>query len=63
MLGCVADAETSEIRIDPAELDDARWFSRDALRAAIAGRSAEMSVPPPFAIASLLIRAWVEREL
>jgi NAD+ diphosphatase len=59
MLGCVADAETTEIRVDPAELDDARWFSRDALRAAIEGRRADLAVPPPFAIASLLIRAWV----
>jgi NAD+ diphosphatase len=63
MLGCVAEALTSEIRVDPAELDDARWFSRDALRAAIEGRSSDVSVPPPFAIASHLIRAWVEREV
>ena len=28
MLGFYAVAETSELRVDPAELEDARWFSR-----------------------------------
>ena len=60
MLGCVGEAETSEIRVDPVELEDARWFSRDALRAALDGRRGDLAVPPPFAIATHLIRAWVE---
>ena len=34
MLGCVAQAESEAIAIDPAELEEARWFSRDALRQA-----------------------------
>lgn len=63
MLGCVAEAETSELVIDPAELDDAKWFTRDALRAALDGRRPDLSVPPPFAIAHHLIRGWVEGEL
>ena len=63
MIGCIAEAESEEIEIDPAELDDAKWFSRDALRAALAGKRENLRVPPPFAIAHHLIRAWVEGEL
>jgi NAD+ diphosphatase len=63
MLGCVAHAESEKIEIDPAELEEVRWFSRDALRAALAGTRADLSVPPPFAIAHHLIRAWVETDV
>src|SRR5262245_31390871 len=62
MLGCVAQAESEKIAIDPAELEEARWFSRDALRAAVAGRQDHLVVPPPVAIAHHLIRAWVEMD-
>ncbi|MFP8873656.1 MAG: NAD(+) diphosphatase [Myxococcota bacterium] len=60
MVGCIAEAETREIRIDPHELADARWFGRTTLRAALAGETSELTVPPPVAIAHRLIRAWVE---
>ena len=60
MLGCIAEAETREIRIDPEELADARWFGRTTLRAALGGETSELTVPPPVAIAHRLIRAWVE---
>jgi NAD+ diphosphatase len=63
MIGCIAEAESEEIEIDRIELEDAKWFSRDALRAALAGKREDLHVPPPFAIAHHLIRAWVEGEL
>jgi len=63
MIGCIGLAESEEIAIDHAELDDARWFTRDALRAALEGRRPDLSVPPPFAVAHHLIRAWVEGSL
>jgi NAD+ diphosphatase len=62
MLGCVAQAESEKIAIDPAELEEARWFSRDALRAALSGSRKDLGAPPPFAIAHHLIRAWVETD-
>ena len=62
MLGCVAQAESEELHVDLAELEEARWFTRDALGAAIAGRRSDVGVPPPFAIAHHLIRAWVEAD-
>ncbi|HKA14764.1 MAG TPA: NAD(+) diphosphatase [Myxococcota bacterium] len=76
MLGCVGQAESEKIAIDPAELDEARWFSRAALRAALQasrsepkasedqrlGQRHDLAVPPPLAIAHHLIRAWVESD-
>jgi len=61
MLGCVAQAESEELRVDAAELEEARWFDRDALRAALDGRRSDFGLPPATAIAHHLIRAWVER--
>ena len=59
MLGCLAEGLSDEIAIDPEELEDARWFSRTELTAAMEGRSEVMSVPEPIAIAHHLIRAWL----
>jgi NAD+ diphosphatase len=60
MIGCIGQALSEEISIDRAEIEEARWFSRDALRAALAGKRPGLGVPPPMAIAHHLIRAWVE---
>ncbi|UCE87911.1 MAG: NAD(+) diphosphatase [Deltaproteobacteria bacterium] len=62
MIGCLGDAETEAIRVDPAELEEARWFPRGEVRAALNGSSRELFVPPPMAIAHHLVRAWVESE-
>ncbi len=64
MLGCVGDAASEAITIDPAELEDARWFSReDAARMLAGGHPEALSVPPETAIAHLLLRDWVEGRL
>jgi len=60
MIGCLAKAESEEIVVDREELQEARWFSRPAVQAALAGRSEELIVPPPVAIAHHLIRSWAE---
>lgn len=60
MLGCLAEATSEALRVDPSELEEARWFGADAVRAALAGRGAGLVLPPPFAVAHHLIRAWVE---
>ena len=59
MIGCLAEGLSEEIALDPEELEDARWFSRDELAEALAGRSDVLSVPQPLAIAHHLIRAWL----
>jgi NAD+ diphosphatase len=60
MIGCHAEAETSALRIDTTELDDARWFTRDEVAAAIAGEAeAPFQPPPKAAIARTLLERWL----
>ena len=62
MIGCLAQALDDAIVIDTTELADARWFSRDAVARMIASdHPAGLTVPPPMAIAHLLMRAFVDR--
>ncbi len=58
MIGCHADAATTDIRMDTEEMTDVRWFSRDEVLLALEGKSAELTIPGPIAIAHHLIRAW-----
>lgn len=61
MIGCVAEGLTEEVRTDPDELEDARWFTRSEVTQMIAGHHPEgLTVPPPTAIAHLLLHDWVE---
>ena len=58
MLGFRAEARSTEIRIGDAELEDARWFSRDELRAMLENRHPDgLKIPPPMAIANHLVRS------
>lgn len=56
MLGFYAEAISHEITIDPAELEDARWFSRDQLRDP---QSVGISLPRVDSIARRLIEDWM----
>jgi NAD+ diphosphatase len=57
MLGFRARATGSlEITVDSDEIVEARWFSRDELRAAVA--SGEIRLPPPVSIAHRIIESW-----
>jgi NAD+ diphosphatase len=59
MIACVAQALDTQIVIDPKELEDAMWVSRDEVRAALAAEAgARFRTPPPFAIAHTLLSAW-----
>ncbi|MFD6317655.1 NAD(+) diphosphatase [Methylorubrum thiocyanatum] len=61
MLGCVAEAVSEDIRTDPDELEDARWFSRAEVVRMIAGDHPEgLTVPPATAIAHLLLCDWID---
>ncbi|WP_372426263.1 NAD(+) diphosphatase [Salinarimonas chemoclinalis] len=60
MLGCVGEALCDALTIDHAELEDARWFSRDEVRLMLADAHPEaLRVPPPVAIAHHLVRLFV----
>lgn len=61
MIGCRGEAETDAITLDPAELEDGRWFHRDEVRQMLAKEHPDgLITPPPMAIAHLLMRAFVE---
>ena len=61
MIACLARAESDSLRLDPAELEDGFWATRDDVRAALAGDAdARFQAPPPFAIANTLLTRWSE---
>jgi len=63
MMGCRAVAESDSINVDPAELEDARWFSRSEVQQMLHRRHpAGLFVPPRYAIANLLITEFVESQ-
>jgi NAD+ diphosphatase len=60
MIGCTATAAGDSLNIDHDELDDARWFSRAEVAAAVAGdESSAFLAPPPFAIGRTLLEHWL----
>lgn len=60
MIGCHATAVDDALTIDLTELDDARWFTRAEVEAALAGDGKPAFLPPPrFAIARTLLEDWL----
>jgi NAD+ diphosphatase len=57
MLGFHAEALSTEITIDPTELADARWFTRDQLRAP---ETVGIALPRADSIARRLIEDWMD---
>jgi NAD+ diphosphatase len=56
MLGFRAEALSSQITVDGAELAQARWWTREELALDVA--TGEVLVPPPVSIARRLIEDW-----
>src|SRR5471030_249411 len=64
MIGCHAEALTRDIVVDHAELEDARWFTKDEVVTMLMRKHpGGLTTPPPVAIAHHIIRAWVENEI
>lgn len=63
MIGCMAEAESEDIRIDPEELQDACWVTREEMVAVLAGRHPRMKPARPGAIAHFLIARWLADRL
>ncbi|KNC99975.1 NAD(+) diphosphatase [Spizellomyces punctatus DAOM BR117] len=72
MLGCIGMATTEEIDLGDQELEDAKWFTREQVLGAISPYESsskdtpkrddiQLRIPPPYAIAHQLIKAWAER--
>ena len=64
MMGLLAEALSEDIRIDPEEIAEARWFEREEVRAMVErSRSDDQipgvtTLPPPLAIGHQLARRW-----
>ena len=62
MIGCHAYAENTDLVIDTTELEEAHWFTRDEISAAMAGdESGRLLMPPSVAIAYQLMKWWLEQ--
>jgi NAD+ diphosphatase len=60
MIGCTARALSDDVTVDRAELDDARWFTREDVERAVSGDvDAPFQPPPPHAIARTLLERWL----
>ena len=63
MLGCIAQAESSELSIDPNEIAEARWFTRADARLMLERRHPDgLTVPGKQAIANALIGSFVDAD-
>ncbi|KAJ3023532.1 NADH pyrophosphatase [Thoreauomyces humboldtii] len=68
MIGCIGRATTTDIDLVDEELEDAKWFTRAQAEAAVRlhlvpageGGRTDFRVPPPYAIAHQLIKAWTQ---
>lgn len=63
MLGCRAEAKTTQITLDPVELQDARWVTREEMMAVFAKEDTSMKPAREGAIAHFLIQAWLADRL
>lgn len=59
MFGCHGHATSSDINIDPAEIEDARWVTREDMLEAFAGRNPAIKPARKGAIARFLIERWL----
>ena len=59
----MARRRPTAIRIDPVELSDARWLTRDEVLSMLAGTHSDIAAPRRGAIAGALIEAWANGSL
>lgn len=59
MFGCRGEALDDDIRIDPEEIDDAIWVSKEDVMAAFAGQNPGILPARKGAIAHFLLRNWL----
>ena len=59
MFGCHGEATGRDITVDPVELEDARWFSREEMVDVLGGTHPMIRPMRRGAIAEFLVRNWV----
>jgi NAD+ diphosphatase len=64
MIGCWGEGLNADLTLDPVEIVDARWFSREDIRQMMDRRHPEgLMVPPEISISHTLVRAFAEGKL
>lgn len=63
MFGCYGEALDDQITIDPAELENARWVTREEVADAFAGNRTDLLPARKGAIAHFLLRNWLADRL
>jgi NAD+ diphosphatase len=63
MLGCRAEALTDAITLDPVELEDALWVTREEMLSIMAGTHPRIRAPRKGAIAHFLTENWLADRL
>jgi NAD+ diphosphatase len=63
MFGCQGEALSEEIEIDPVEIEDALWVSREEMAAAFAGEHPSILPARKGAIAHFLLEHWLADRL
>jgi NAD+ diphosphatase len=63
MLGCRGEATSREITIDPLEIEDAMWVTRDDMLEAFAGRHPKLLPARKGAIAHFILSNWLADKL
>lgn len=61
MIGCLGEAINTQLKIDPEEIEDAIWISKDEARQALRGEHPDgLIMPGPYAIAHHLVKAFCD---
>jgi NAD+ diphosphatase len=63
MIGCAAEALSDAITVDPAELEDALWITREQMLTVMAGEHPQIKPARKGAIAHFLIANWLADRL
>jgi NAD+ diphosphatase len=58
MIGCHAEAASTEINMDPEEMTDVKWFTREEVIRSLESKSDILKVPMKIAIAHHLLKDW-----
>lgn len=63
MVGCAGEAQSDTITLDPAELEDAMWMTREEVAISFASENPAVRMARPGSIARFLIEAWLADKL
>ncbi len=63
MFGCRGHALSTEITIDPSEIEDAMWVTREEMMETFAGNNPEMKAASRGSIAHFLLLNWLQDTL